>query len=311
MHFSKETKKIVRKVNEIYHFLVPDKNMLGVLKIAEQKAANPEKAKAMAAILKEWTKPITKEETLILRRLSQGIDKLIRDYIVHQEKIEKLTANNYEVWEHRTYHNAAISMFSDKQALIDSRNARNNAFYKLKTIMDYWCSLWFWEYEDSILLPQNRADYWLDIQGIIGLSFSSAPAPKTAVVTETLPNLFAQEEDTKVDEEVETVYTRQDAKEILEKYKSDSVLFEESGRIPIVQKLADRYHFFHPMLEFIEVFWLRDGFDVIVGNPPWLKLGFDEKDIISEVFPEVSIRSITAPQVRQKDQIFSVCTTLN
>lgn len=305
LHFSKERKKIVRKVNEIYHFLVPDKNMLGVLKIAEQKAANPEKAKAMAAILKEWTKPITKEETLILRRLSQGIDKLISDYIVHQEKIEKLTANNYEVWEHRTYHNAAISMFSDKQALIDSRNARNNAFYKLKTIMDYWCSLWFWEYEDSILLPQNRADYWLDIQGIIGLSFSSAPAPKAPVVTETLPDLFSQDEETQVDEEVETVYTRQDAKEILEKYKSDSALFEESGRIPIVQKLADRYHFFHPMLEFIEVFWLRDGFDVIVGNPPWLKLEFDEKDIIGEKFPEVQIRKTSTLDVKSiKNAIF-------
>ena len=306
LHFSKDRKKIVRKVNEIYHFLVPDKNMLGVLKIAEQKAANPEKAKAMAAILKEWTKPITKEETLILRRLSQGIDKLISDYIVHQEKIEKLTANNYEVWEHRTYHNAAISMFSDKQALIDSRNARNNAFYKLKTIMDYWCSLWFWEYEDSALLPQNRADYWLDIQGIIGLSFSSVPVQKAPVATEVLPNLFAQDEETPVDEEVETIYTRQDAKEILEKYKSDSVLFEESGRIPIVQKLADRYHFFHPMLEFIEVFWLRDGFDVIVGNPPWLKLEFDEKDIISEKFPEVSIRKVSAPDVRRiKTELFT------
>lgn len=302
LHFSKERKKIVRKVNEIYHFLVPDKNMLGVLKIAEQKAANPEKAKAMAAIIKEWTKPITKEETLILRRLSQGIDKLISDYIIHQEKIEKLTANNYEVWEHRTYHNAAISMFSDKQALIDSRNARNNAFYKLKTIMDYWCSLWFWEYEDSLLLPQNRADYWLDIQGIIGLSFSATPVQKAPVVTETLPNLFAQDEETQVDEEVETVYTRQDAKEILEKYKSDSVLFEESGRIPIVQKLAERYHFFHPMLEFIEVFWLRDGFDVIVGNPPWIKLEFDEKDIIAEKYPEVAIRKTSAPEVREKKE---------
>ena len=300
LHFSKERKKIVRKVNEIYHFLVPDKNMLGVLKIAEQKAANPEKTKAMAAILKEWTKPITKEETLILRRLSQGIDKLISDYIVHQEKIEKLTANNYEVWEHRTYHNAAISMFSDKQALIDSRNARNNAFYKLKTIMDYWCSLWFWEYEDSILLPQNRADYWLDIQGIIGLSFSSAPAPKAPVVTETLPNLFAPDEEPQVDEEVETVYTRQDAKEILEKYKSDSVLFEESGRIPIVQKLADRYHFFHPMLEFIEVFWLRDGFDVIVGNPPWIRNDFDKVTIIAESVPEIIIRKTSAPEIDKK-----------
>lgn len=312
LHFSKERKKIIRKVNEIYHFLLPDKNMLGVLKISEQKAANPEKAKKMAAILKEWTKPITKEETVILRRLSQGIDKLISDYIQYQEKVEKLTANNYEVWEHRSYQNFAISHFNDKQALVDSRNARNNAFYKLKTIMDYWCSLWFWEYEDSALLPEDRMNYWLDIQGIIGLNMSSTPQSKPEESKEVLPDLFAAEEDNIEEEEV--VYTRQDADDIMSKYKSRATLLdevEENFRIPIVQKLAERYHFFHPMLEFIEVFWLRDGFDVIVGNPPWLKLEFDEKDIISEKNPEVSIKSVSAPRVRQiKEELFSNNTYL-
>lgn len=306
LHFSKERKKIIRKVNEIYHFLLPDKNMLGVLKISEQKAANPEKAKKMAAILKEWTKPITKEETVILRRLSQGIDKLICDYIQYQEKVEKLTANNYEVWEHRSYQNFAISHFNDKQALVDSRNARNNAFYKLKTIMDYWCSLWFWEYEDSALLPEDRMNYWLDIQGIIGLNMSSTPQSKPEESKEVLPDLFATEEDNTEEEEV--VYTRQDADDIMSKYKSRATLLdevEENFRIPIVQKLAERYHFFHPMLEFIEVFWLRDGFDVIVGNPPWLKLEFDEKDIIGEKFPEVQIRKTSTLDVKSiKNAIF-------
>lgn len=300
LHFSKERKKIIRKVNEIYHFLLPDKNMLGVLKISEQKAANPEKAKKMAAILKEWTKPITKEETIILRRLSQGIDKLISDYIQYQEKVEKLTANNYEVWEHRSYQNFAISHFNDKQALVDSRNARNNAFYKLKTIMDYWCSLWFWEYEDSALLPEDRMNYWLDIQGIIGLNMSSTPQSKPEESKEVLPDLFATEKDNTEEEEV--VYTRQDADDIMSKYKSRATLLdevEENFRIPIVQKLAERYHFFHPMLEFIEVFWLRDGFDVIVGNPPWLKLEFDETDIIAQKFPEVVLRKLSAPKVKE------------
>ena len=300
LHFSKERKKIIRKVNEIYHFLLPDKNMLGVLKISEQKAANPEKAKKMAAILKEWTKPITKEETVILRRLSQGIDKLISDYIQYQEKVEKLTANNYEVWEHRSYQNFAISHFNDKQALVDSRNARNNAFYKLKTIMDYWCSLWFWEYEDSALLPEDRMNYWLDIQGIIGLNMSSTPQSKPEESKEVLPDLFATEEDNTEEEEV--VYTRQDADDIMSKYKSRATLLdevEENFRIPIVQKLAERYHFFHPMLEFIEVFWLRDGFDVIVGNPPWIMLGFDESSIIGDIYPEYAIRSISAAEVNK------------
>ena len=67
-----------------------------------------------------------------------------------------------------------------------------------------------------------------------------------------------------------------------------------------MKKYADRYHFFHPMLEFIEVFWLRDGFDIICGNPPWIKLEFNEANIISDKYPEVAIRKVSAPDVRQR-----------
>ncbi len=54
------------------------------------------------------------------------------------------------------------------------------------------------------------------------------------------------------------------------------------------------------MLEFIEVFWLRDGFDIICGNPPWIKLEFDEQGIMSEKYPEVVIRRMSVPDMRQK-----------
>ena len=76
--------------------------------------------------------------------------------------------------------------------------------------------------------------------------------------------------------------------------------FDDSPRFKTVAKYADRYHFFHPMLEFIEVFWLRDGFDIICGNPPWIKLEFNEANIISDKYPEVAIRKVSAPDVRQR-----------
>ena len=88
--------------------------------------------------------------------------------------------------------------------------------------------------------------------------------------------------------------------EILESTKSQTTLFDEwePERFKIAKRLAERYHFFHPMLEFIEVFWLRDGFDIICGNPPWLKLQFDDKAVISERFPEVMIHKMSAPDAR-------------
>ena len=311
LHFSKGSQKIIRKTNEIYHFLVPDKNMLGALKITEEKAAHPNEVLRMSKRLKEWTAPLTKENIKLLKALSKKIDELISSCISYQKKIDLMTQNNFAVWGHNTHQSFTFPGFDDKQAFTDSRCQKGNDFFKLRTIMDYWCSLWFWEYEDAALLP-TREDYWLDIAQILGVdiwnisSFSeedgslfSLPDEETAA-----PNI--EEEPL-----IETI-SQSDAEAELRKIKSNRLLFESGPRIPIVQKLAKRYNFFHPMLEFVEVFWLRDGFDVICGNPPWIKLAFDEKDIISEKYPEVSIRKVSAPDVREmKLKLFAQSTAIH
>ena len=33
-------------------------------------------------------------------------------------------------------------------------------------VMDYWCSLWFWDVRDAVELP-DRQQYWQDIQQIL------------------------------------------------------------------------------------------------------------------------------------------------
>lgn len=311
LHFSKESKKLKRKPGEIYHFLVPDKNMLAVLNIKEEKAAHPAEAALMKKKLADWTANITKEDMLILRKLSSKIDQLIKECVLHQQKVDYLTQNRYAIWGHtdRSYDNYTFDAFDDKQSVSDSRNKKGNAFYKLRTIMDYWCSLWFWEYDDASLIPSRR-EYWFDIAKILDFDLSSDSDGYTPAVLFEETNLFNQpakdeedgedssySEDT-IEEDIPT-YTREDAEAELRKVRTENQLFFNGYRIPVVQRLADRYHFFHPMLEFIEVFWLRDGFDIICGNPPWLKLEFEEQTIIAEKYPEVAIRKMIAPLVRE------------
>ena len=314
LHFSKERRKIVRKKSEIYHFLIPDKNMLGVLNIKEEKAAHPAEAQGMQRILKDWTKPITGNDLLVLRKISDKIDSLLTEYIRYQEKIEKLTANNFDVWGHKTYHNPTLFPYDEKEQLLNSKWAKNNAYYKLSMIMNYWCALWFWEYDDAGQLP-TREQFWNDIETILDIDFSKArqtlvlTSPDNSIeepglwdqVPEEVKNEDAGFETEENDGEENIVYTREEASKILAEYSDGGNLFD-SSRTPIVERLANRYHFFHPMLEFIEVFWLRDGFDIIVGNPPWLKLEFEEKDIVSEKNPEVVIRKTSGPEVAAKMQ---------
>lgn len=326
LHFSKDRKKIIRKSGEVYHFLMPDKNMLAALQIKEEKASHPEAARAMQAKLKNWIRPITYDDLARLKRLSSKIDKLIAECIDYQEKIEKLTGNNYKVWGHHSYVNTALFSYIDKEAVTNTRLATSSAYRKLVAIMDYWCALWFWEYEDAGKLP-TREEFWTDIEFYLGVDLSTGEVKastddKLVLTSGEEPNLFNQgqftqetksakvEEQEKEAEEyvehAEVTYTKEDAAQMIAAVSGKGTLFE-NPRSGIVERLSNRYHFFHPMLEFIEVFWLRDGFDVIVGNPPWIVTGFDILDLFSERFPELSLRGVTSPEIRaKKEQYISV-----
>jgi hypothetical protein len=60
-----------------------------------------------------------------------------------------------------------------------------------------------------------------------------------------------------------------------------------------VEALQDRLHFHHWELRFAEVHGARGGFDLIVGNPPWILVAFDEAGVLSEREPLLRIRDKT------------------
>ncbi len=326
LHISRDSGKIIRKQNEIYHFLIPDKNMLAALQIKEEKVLYPEAARRMQNCVKDWTKPISGNDILILKKISGKIDKLIAEYIAEQVKIDKLTANNYEVWGHRNYYNSALFKYTDKELLANSRNKQKSAYHKLVTVMNYWCALWFWEYKDADKIP-TREEFWSDIENILDIDFTtkkyseakfSLKSPDNSIEQLELftrdgdpgvqpieePEVVPEEEQKENTQEFiqnyeEAVFTKDDAQKILESVSSSGDLFQ-NARTPVVEELANRYHFFHPQLEFIEVFWLRDGFDIICGNPPWINYEFDELGIIAEKYPDVVIRNASAPEISAK-----------
>jgi methylase of polypeptide subunit release factors len=43
----------------------------------------------------------------------------------------------------------------------------------------------------------------------------------------------------------------------------------------MVTELASKYRFLHWPLEFADLFHERGGFDLIVGNPPWIKVEWE------------------------------------
>ena len=308
--------RVNRSVNEVYHFLLPDANMLGVRSIKEQKKAHANEDKHMVAILKDWTAPIVDADFKTLQRISSKIDVLLKEYFSDQISIDKYTNNRKEIWD-GIDHSASDSLFkaeeqaesyAQKQQLFDTRYRHDNAYRKLKLTMDYWCALWFWEYEDAAGLP-TREEYWGDIEALLDVDNSQLDTKTRQALERVGSNVVSEdmpEYDGRMSEDESQIVTKTQ-EEILTSSHAQVSLFadDEPLRLKIADRLSKRYHFFHPMLEFIEVFWLRDGFDIICGNPPWLKLEFDEQGILSEKYPEVAIRKVSAPDARKmRDQMF-------
>ena len=334
--------RVNRSVNDVYHFLLPDKNMLGVLKIAEQKKAHPDEVKHMNKIMKDWIAPISEIEFHKLQRLSDKIDILLKEYFNFQQNIEALTDNKSALWGvygDQSFPYDKAENYTEKERLNDTRYRHDNAYFRLKMVMDYWCALWFWDYDHADELP-TRSEYWNDIEAMLNVSDETINkrtkrALKTYVDSKGQVGLFPEYHENdmfyqqqldsfagepsssadlgnqtssplgRLGEESSQIIMQSKEKILTETQGSHRSIFDDSKHFKYVKELADRYHFFHPMLEFIEVFWLRDGFDIILGNPPWIKLEFDEQGIISERFPEVAIRKMSAPDVRRmRDRLF-------
>tara|TARA_B110000503_G_scaffold44920_1_gene73373 strand:+ start:7220 stop:11905 length:4686 start_codon:yes stop_codon:yes gene_type:complete len=271
-----ENGKINRSKNQIYHFLLPDKNMVPSAGIKLLKEEDPDRSKRVTDWKKEVCKPITETEIQQLQNICESVDSMVLEYFEFQKKLNLQTKNKLDVWE-GVNSNEQVTLnlrsYDEKEQLNDQRNRQSAPYYKLKMVMDYWCSLWFWDMRNAEFLP-SRQQYLNDISSILNVNLSSDTSDQLG---------FGFEEST-----LGVAQTQ-----IIQKTEQ-SDLFDEKERLSIVKDLSIQNRFFHSQLEFIEVFLERGGFDVIVGNPPWVKIAFDEKDIISESYPEILLRKLTS-----------------
>lgn len=265
-----------RKPNQFYHFLLPDENMLASFGIGLIKEGLTDaQKKAVTTWKKEIKQPLTKAECSRLEKLCKVIDTLLVEHYKQIKGIVRDTTSVYAVYG-RQAQQIIIKGYDEKERLAESRNVRSAPYYKLRMVMDYWCSLWFWDARKIDELPK-RNEWYNEVEKILGINLTEIS--ETANANDIVNNLKKHAADT-------------------------STLFASSSRLSIVGDLRNQHRFFHNELEFVEVFKEKGGFDVIVGNPPWIKILFEEKDIIAEQFPEVLIKKTTAPEVNKLQNTF-------
>ncbi|MFA7606286.1 MAG: class I SAM-dependent DNA methyltransferase [Rhodocyclaceae bacterium] len=173
-------------------------------------------------------------------------------------------------------------------------------FRRLKLVMDYWCALWFWPIAESRKLP-SREEWWLEVGAILegnvvdlapqrGLDFMEPPEPQQ-LLPEVQGDMFGAVQP--------TLATQPAGANLHDKFGQlrISKLRQHFPRIEQVEAVATTQRFLHWELCFADVLLARGGFDLILGNPPWLKVEWNEAGILGERNPVFAVRKVRASEL--------------
>ena len=263
---------------QIYHFLLGDPGMCSYTdKVIKQ--LEPAKIKFLNTWNKAFTAPYCDDDIETLKKLSKTIDKLWKDQISLRQQLKQQTHDSLSVFKFNDDEPDSHTSIRTKDQMLRtmyrSENAKNaGAYARLKFAMDYWCALWFWPIDKADLLP-SRSEFLNDMYMIL-----------VGLYSQQLSMLEdADEEDT----------------DILLQVNLDE-LCALLPRLRLARTIAQQNHFMHWELEFADVFAERGGFDLMIGNPPWIKIEWNEQGVLADANPMFAVKKLTAAQTTHERQ---------
>jgi hypothetical protein len=292
-----------RTPDEIYHFLLPAPGM-AAYKDKVAKGLYPADFERLKTWRKTFTQPLEPHEITRLQQLSEQVDVLWTEHVQALIRDRTATEDPLHLWPY-TAEDPPPSARAAKEAtrrkgLLNEDGDLATPYRRLRLVMDYWCALWFWPIQHSASLP-TREEWWTEIGAILegnivdlspqaSFDFTDPPEPQ-ARLAEVAPDLFGHPQP-ELDISVP-------GPTLHDKYGQLRIgkLREQFPRLHRVEALAATRRFLHWELSFADVFARRGGFDLVLGNPPWLKVEWNEAGILGEANPLFAIRKLSATQL--------------
>lgn len=288
-----------RKNSEIYHFLLPSKEMLDYSDKIIKKYFNDE-IKYISEWRKKFCDPLSKEELEKVKELSRKVDELWIENTKEIAKLREKTTDSYSLWRKTEESIQRDTTVQEKDKILASELLseglkESSSYRRLKAAMDYWCALWFWPITKAKQLP-SRDVFYEQLSFILqGTSFTSTQvlqSRRVDIVDIPLPG-------------IEKPSTVQGVLPLANPPKGSvniDKLLTAFSELKIVAEVTERHHFFHWELVFADIFKDRGGFDLILGNPPWIKVKFDEGGFLGDYDPEIIIHKMTAKKIDEHRQ---------
>jgi type II restriction/modification system DNA methylase subunit YeeA len=275
----------------VHHFLLPAQGWGAASEAKEVKDLVGEAQKALGAWRKSLRKQPTKQQMERFLNLSRRV-----------ESLWKLSLRRFEIAESEARRDidyfgkdaSAVELAETPRAVTRAEiektiNDPNGAYQRLRKVMDAWNALWFWPLTERATRGTTppTLDQWLDaVEGLLGLQGKGSK-----MVGQRSLGAGTNWDELNDAEHADLQLAL--AKDV------DAVLSSHPW-LRVCEALADDLGFFHWELDFASVFG-RGGFDLQVGNPPWVRPRSDEAALLAEGDPWWQLaEKPTQAQVRAK-----------
>ena len=296
-----------RELDEIWHFLLPDPGMANYTdKVA--KALYPQDFERLKTWRKAFTAPFSDYEVSRLQQLSTKVQELWEEHTKALARDRDRTEDALDVWPRRGNRQTESARHISRnqkeairrQGLLNEDGDLATPFRRLKLVMDYWCALWFWPITGSNLLP-SREEWWMEVGAILEGNIVDI-TPQLGLGLQAIESDAAQV----IVPEMQGSLSGFGIQPLLSQASDQMNLHDKLGQLRIsklrqyfpriveVETVAEARRFMHWELFFADVLLQRGGFDLILGNPPWLRVEWNESGILGERNPVFAIRKISA-----------------
>lgn len=277
---------------KIHHFLLPADGWGAAVDAKEAKKLAPEAHAALRAWRNAIRRKPTNAQLKRLTALSHRVETLWQFSLRRLEIAESQVSRDIELWH-------------DPRVLTDSGDAvvsradiegflrdPDGAYQRLRRVMDTWCALWFWPLTDTIAqaFTPPTLDEWIEgLEATLGRHSEAKPRRGgEGAQTLGLPTNWTNLADA---EAVDLGYAGA--------VSSDEVETTHPW-MRVAREVSGANGFFHWELDFAGIF-ARGGFDLQVGNPPWVRPRSDVDALLAEGDPwwQLALKP-TQAQVKSK-----------
>ena len=238
----------------IHHFLLPAKGWGSAVEVPKQvrDLVDAGRLKALKTWRKDITKALSTTQALRLTALARRVEVLWEMTLRRLRVAEAEASRRIDLWGREAQADAGSTV--SREEIEEYLGNGDSAYRRLRLVMDAWCALWFWPLTTDVTPPS--LDEWLStLEGLLGKQVKDAKGTDgTLVDASSWAELETMEE-----VELGLAGAR----------KVQSVV-DEHEWLTVVREVAEAQGFFHWELDFATVF-ARGGFDLQVGNPPWVR----------------------------------------